>query len=373
LIDVRIRHEVTGIDLAAGRLEVRDHGHGRTIQVPFDLLVLGMGARPIHPDIPGIDLPIVHAVQTLHDAARLLQFAEASRCSEVVVVGGGYIGLELAEAFVERRARVTVVESRPHVMATLDGDMATPVEEAMRKLGIELRLNTEVTGFEEDAVRTAEGRVPADLVILGIGVQPNSELAADAGIELGVRRSVRVDRRQQTSAPNVWAAGDCAESFHLVSRRPVYVALGTVANRHGRVAGINIGGGYATFPGVLGTAITRICGTEISRTGLNEQEAREAAFDFVVGTIDSTTSASYFPDAPKITVKLIAERGSGRIIGGQIVGGRGAGKRIDVVAAAITAGFDAQQLVDLDFGYAPPVSPLWDPIASAARVVLSKV
>jgi NADPH-dependent 2,4-dienoyl-CoA reductase/sulfur reductase-like enzyme len=258
-------------------------------------------------------------------------------------------------------------------MATLDGDMATPVEEAMRKLGIELRLNTEVTGFEDDAVRTADGRIPADLVILGIGVQPNSELAADAGIELGVRRSVHVDRRQQTSAPNVWAAGDCAESFHLVSRRPVYVALGTVANRHGRVAGANIGGGYATFPGVLGTAITRICGTEISRTGLNEQEAREAAFDFVVATIDSTTSASYFADAPKITVKLIAERGSGRIIGGQIVGGRGAGKRIDVVAAAITAGFDAQQIVDLDFGYAPPVSPLWDPIASAARIVLSKV
>jgi NADPH-dependent 2,4-dienoyl-CoA reductase/sulfur reductase-like enzyme len=373
LIDVRLRHEVMGIDLDAGRLEVRDHGHGRTIRVPFDVLMLGMGARPIRPDLPGINLPFVHGVQTLADAADLLRAAETSACREVVVVGGGYIGLELAEAFVERRSNVTLVESNPHVMTTLDPDMAEPVEDAMRKLGIDVRLATKVTGFETGAVHTEHGTITADLVILGIGVEPSSELAAGAGIELGVRRSVRVDRRQQTSADNVWAAGDCSESFHLVSRRPVYVALGTVANRQARVAGSNIGGRYAAFPGVLGTAITRVCGTEIARTGLNEREATEASFEFVVATIDSTTSSSYIPNAPKITVKLLGERGSGRIIGAQIVGGRGAGKRIDVAAAAITTAMDAKQLVDLDFGYAPPVSSLWDPLATAARVLLSKV
>jgi len=372
-IDMRMRHEVMGIDLSAGRVEVRDHVRGRTIQVPFDLLLLGMGARPIRPDLPGIGLPIIHGVQTLHDARVLLQYAETSRCSEVVVVGGGYIGLELAEAFVTRQAHVTVVEAQPHVMSTLDGDMAAPIEQAMRKLGIDLRLNTHVIGFEDDAVLTSDGRMPADLVILGIGVEPNSELARDARIELGVHRSVHVDRQQRTSAPNVWAAGDCAESFHLVSRRPVYIALGTVANRQGRVAGINIGGGYAAFPGVLGTAVTRICDTEISRTGLNEPEAREAGFEFVVGIADSTTTASYFEDAPAITVKLLAERRTGRVLGAQIVGGRGAAKRIDVVATAITAEMDVQQLVDLDFGYAPPVSSLWDPIATAARATLPKI
>jgi NADPH-dependent 2,4-dienoyl-CoA reductase/sulfur reductase-like enzyme len=373
LIDVRMRHEVMAIDLDQGRLEVRDHGHGRTIRVPFDALMLGMGARPIRPDLPGIDLPFVHGVQTLADATDLLHAAETSACREVVVVGGGYIGLELAEAFVERRSNVTVVEGRPHVMSTLDPDMAEPVEDAMRKLGIDVRLGTKVTGFEPGAVHTEHGTITADLVILGIGVEPNSELAAGAGIELGVGRSVRVDRRQHTSAPNVWAAGDCSESFHLVSRRPVHVALGTVANRQARVAGTNIGGGYATFPGVLGTAITRICGTEIARTGLNEREAADASFEYVVATIDSTTSSSYMPNAPKITVKLLGERGTGRIVGAQIVGGRGAGKRIDVAAAAITTAMDAQQLVDLDFGYAPPVSSLWDPLATAARVLLSKV
>src|SRR4051812_21769761 len=164
LIDVRLRHEVMGIDLAAGRLEVRDQSRGRTIQVPFDLLVLGTGARPIRPDLPGIGLPIVHGVQTLQDAATLLHHAETSACGEIVVVGGGYIGLELAEAFLERKARVTVVESQAHVMATLDEDMAVHVEDAMHKLGIDLRLSTEVIGFEDDAVRTSDGRIGADLV-----------------------------------------------------------------------------------------------------------------------------------------------------------------------------------------------------------------
>src|SRR5947207_2507755 len=172
LIDVRMRHEVMGIDLAARRLEVRDHGHGRTIQVPFDLLLLGMGARPIRPDLPGIDLPSVHGVQTLHDASRLLHRAETSACHDVVVVGGGYIGLELAEAFVQRNANVTVVESRAHVMSTLDEDMAVPIEEAMRKLGIDVRLSTSVTAFEEHSVQTDAGSIDADLVVLGIGVEP---------------------------------------------------------------------------------------------------------------------------------------------------------------------------------------------------------
>jgi NADPH-dependent 2,4-dienoyl-CoA reductase/sulfur reductase-like enzyme len=303
----------------------------------------------------------------------LLHRAQTSECSDVVVVGGGYIGLELAESFVQRNARVTVVEANPHVMNTLDDDMAMPIESAMAKLGIELRLSTSVTGFTETSVETDGGSIDADLVVLGIGVEPNSELAGEAGIELGVRRSVRVNRRQQTSAEGVWAAGDCAESTHLVSRRPVHVALGTIANKQARVAGINIGGGYATMPGVLGTAVTRLCDNEVARTGLNEREAREAAFEFLPVKIDSTTASSYLPDVPKIMVKLLIERRTGRLIGGQIVGGRGAAKRIDVVATAITAGMDVQQIVDLDFGYAPPVSPLWDPIAVAARVALSRL
>ncbi|HEX4822368.1 MAG TPA: FAD-dependent oxidoreductase [Acidimicrobiales bacterium] len=371
LIDVRIRHEVMGIDLDSRRLEVRDHAHSRTIQVPFDDLMLGLGARPIRPDLPGIDLPAVHGVQTLDDASNLLYAARTSECRNVVVVGGGYIGLELAEAFVARGARVTVVEAAAQVMGTLDADMALPVESAMRGLGIDVRVGVPVTGFADRIVQTEDGPILADLVVLGLGVVPNSELAGDAGIELGVKNAVKVDRRQRTSADGVWAAGDCAESFHLVSRQPVYVALGTLANRQARVAGINLGGGYATFPGVLGTAITRVCSTEVGRTGLTEKEAETAGFEFVTSSVESTSASKYLPEAKPVRVKLLAEQGTGRVIGAQIVGGQGAAKRVDVVATAITAGLDVQQLLDVDMGYAPPMSPLWDPVAVAARKALS--
>ena len=371
LIDVRTRHEVMSIDLGARRLEVRDHAHSRTIQVPFDDLMLGLGARPIRPDLPGIDLPTVYGVQTLDDASNLLYAAQTSECRNVVVVGGGYIGLELAEAFVMRGARVTVVEAASQLMSTLDADMAVPIESAMRGLGIDVRVALPVTGFADRIVQTDDGPILADLVVLGLGVVPNSELAAEAGIELGVKNAIKVDRRQRTSAEGVWAAGDCVESFHLVSRQPVHVALGTLANRQARVAGINLGGGYATFPGVLGTAITRICSTEIGRTGLTEKEATAAGFEFVTSSIDSTSASRYLPEAKPVRVKLLAEKRTGRVLGAQIVGGQGAAKRVDVVATAITAGFDVQQLLDVDMGYAPPMSPLWDPVAVAARKALS--
>jgi NADPH-dependent 2,4-dienoyl-CoA reductase/sulfur reductase-like enzyme len=297
--------------------------------------------------------------------------AQTSECRNVVVVGGGYIGLELAESFVLRGARVTVVEAAQQLMGTLDADMAVPVENAMRGLGIDVRVGLPVTGFADRIVQTDDGPILADLVVLGLGVEPNTEVAGEAGIELGVRNAIRVDRRQRTSAEGVWAAGDCVESFHLVSRQQVHVALGTLANRQARVAGINLGGGYATFPGVLGTAITRICSTEIGRTGLNEKEARAAGFEFVTSAIDSTSTSRYLPEATPVRVKLLAERETGRVLGAQIVGGQGAAKRVDVVATAITAGFDVQQLFDVDMGYAPPMSPLWDPVAVAARKALS--
>jgi NADPH-dependent 2,4-dienoyl-CoA reductase/sulfur reductase-like enzyme len=372
LIDMRMRHEVMSIDMDAHRLEVRDHGHSRTIQVPFDELMLGMGAKPVRPDLPGIDLPLVHGVQTLDDAKDLLYHAQSGQCRNVVVVGGGYIGLELAEAFVERGSRVAVVEAGPYVLAkTLDASMAAPVEDAMRRVGIDLRVGTPVTGFDDRLVQTDAGPMLADLVVLGLGVEPNTALLESTGVELGVRGAVKVDQRQRTTVEGVWAAGDCAESFHLVSRQPVHIALGTVANKQARVAGINIGGGYATFPGVLGTAITKICSTEIGRTGLSEKEAAAAGFDFVVADVEATTTSGYLPDPGTIRVKLLAERNTGRVIGAQIVGGRGAAKRIDVVATAITARLDVQQILDLDFGYAPPMGPLWDPIAVAARRALS--
>ena len=373
-IDVRLQHEVRAIDLGARRVEVRDHLRQRTIHVEFDQLHVATGARPLRPDLPGIDLDHVKGVQTLDDARVLLDHARTARCRSVVVVGGGYIGLEMAEAFVRWGASVTMIEGSDQLMRTLDADMAHRLVEPMEAMGISVHLDTRAAGFEPGRV-LVEGGDPlqADLVVLGLGVVPNSELAAEAGAATGVRGALVVDRRQRTNLDGVYAAGDCCESQHLVSGRPVHVALGTVANKQGRVAGINLGGGHATFNGVVGTAITKVCALEVARTGLTEQEAARDGFAPVAATVDATTRAGYLPDAEPMTVKLVAEQGSGRLLGAQIVGGTGAAKRIDTVATALHGRLRIDEVIDLDLAYAPPFSSVWDPIASAARVLAAQV
>ena len=367
-IDVRLRHEAVAVDTDKQSVEIRDHEHDRTYAISYDDLHIGTGAVPVRPDLPGITGPNVHGVQNLEDADRLLAAVHADKPKKVVVVGGGYIGLEMAEAFLNRGAEVTVVTATPQPMSTLDEDMGALVADAMRKHGVEVRCSERVTAFEPDAVHTGTGEaIAADLVILGMGVAPNSRLAADAGIATGHRGAIKVDRRQRTSTPNVWAAGDCCESFHRVTGQFVHVALGTVANKQGRVAGINLGGGYATFPGVVGTAITKLCNVEIARTGVTEREAVAAGFEYVTVTVDSTTRAGYFPGAQPMKVKLLAERRSGRVLGAQIIGNDGSAKRIDVIATAITAGMTVEDMTALDLAYAPPFSPVWDPVLIAAR------
>lgn len=366
-IDARLHHEVVAIDLDRRVVTARDLDSDRDVEVGFDLMAIGTGARSLRPPLPGIDLPFVRGVATLDDADALLHEAAKVGCQKVAVVGGGYIGLEMAEAFKRWGAAVSVVDSGPRVMKGLDADMAKLIVQAMERMHIPVHVGVEVVGFEPGHVLTSDGSIDADLVVLGLGVTPNSELARDAGLALGARNAIRVDEHQQTSADGVWAAGDCCDSYHRVSRRRVHVALGTVANRQARVAGLNIGGRVTTFPGVIGTAVTRICETEVGRTGLNEHEAHEAGIEFEAATIESTTRAAYYPGAAPITVKLLAEAGAGRLIGGQVVGGKGSAKRIDVVAAAIWNGMTADELVDLDLSYAPPFSPVWDPVQTAAR------
>jgi NADPH-dependent 2,4-dienoyl-CoA reductase/sulfur reductase-like enzyme len=371
-IDVRTEHEVTAIDPDAGHVEVRDLARNRSFTLGYDELLVATGGRPIRPELPGIDLEFIHGVQTLTDAEALQGHAEQINCSQVVVVGGGYIGLEMAEAFIRWGADVTLLERGPEVMGSLDPDMGALVHEALVRHEVEVRCDTAVMGFEPGKVLTEEGAVDADLVILGLGVEANSGVAAAAGIPTGVRGAIKVDRRQHTEIDGEWAAGDCCETRHRVTGEPVHIPLGTTANKQGRVAGVNLAGGYATFPGVVGTAVTRLCATEVGRTGLNERQARDAGFEHVSVRIEGSTRAHYLGPKP-ITVKLLAEKGSGRVLGGQVVGEEGAAKRIDVLATAITAGFTVDELVDLDLGYAPPFSPVWDPVLMAARQAAGKL
>jgi len=376
-IDARVRQEVIELDLAGQRVRVKNLESGSESWEPYDQLLIATGAEAILPQLLGSDADGIFGLSTLASGIRVHRFLKQQFPRRAVVVGGGYIGLEMAEALVRLGLQVSLVERGEQVMGTLDPDMGVLVSEALREIGVTLYLQESLTGYE-----TANGRVtgvvtdqrtlPAELVIVGLGTRPNSELAAAAGITLGEKDSIRVNSRMQTSSDGVWAAGDCAESFHLVSRKPFHVALGTVANKQGRVAGINLSGGYATFPGVVGTAVSKICNYEVARTGLMEREIRDLGLLYDTAVIKSKTRAGYYPGAGWITVKLLSEQGSGRLLGGQIVGLEGAAKRIDVLATALTAGMTVQQLVDLDLSYAPPFSPVWDPVQTAARQLISK-
>jgi NADPH-dependent 2,4-dienoyl-CoA reductase/sulfur reductase-like enzyme len=376
-IDVRVLHEVLEIDASGRKVHARDLKTGRSAWEQYDQLLIATGAAPLRPDLPGADAVDICGVSTLESGLEIRRRLDKGGIKKAVVVGGGYIGLEMAEALVMNGLEVSLVSRPSQVMGTLDEEMGALVSQALRDVGVTLYLNEAVVAFETAAgkvtgVATDKRSLSADIVILGLGVRPDTALAAAAGIPLGEKGSIRVNERMETGIAGIWAAGDCAESFHLVSRTPFYVALGTVANRHGRVAGINLGGGYATFPGVVGTAVTKICSVEVARTGLQEKELRKLGIEWVSAVIKSRTKAGYYPGAGEITVKVLAERGSGRLLGGQIVGMEGSAKRIDVLATALHAGFTAEQMINLDLGYAPPFSPVWDPVVIAAREVAKK-
>jgi NADPH-dependent 2,4-dienoyl-CoA reductase/sulfur reductase-like enzyme len=379
-IDVRMRTEVVGIDLAGKTVTARSLEDGRESVEPYDALMYATGSVPMRPRAEGFDAPGVYGVQVLDDGQDLIAELDSGRVERVVVVGGGYIGLELAEACQVRGLDVTVVDRSATPVGTFDPDIGRFIADAVSAMGIRLVLGAAASKVETGAdgrpaaVHTTDGqRLPADLVVLGLGVRPNVALAEAAGIPLGASGGIAVDNRMRTQVDGVWAAGDCVESWHRLSGQRMVVALGTHANKQGRVAGINLGGGYATFPGVIGTAVTKVCDLEVARTGLSEQEADAAGYCYVTASVDSTTRAGYFPGAKPIRVKLLAEKRSGLLLGAQIAGREGAAKRIDVLATAIWNSMSVDEVLGLDLSYAPPFAPVWDPVLIAARKAFEAV
>ncbi|MFF9005350.1 FAD-dependent oxidoreductase [Streptomyces goshikiensis] len=380
-IDLRTRTEVVELDVAGQRVRARDLDSGAESWTGYDRLVLATGARPVRPRLPGIGAHGVHGVQTLDDGRRLMDTLERREIRRAVVVGAGYIGVEMAEALVSRGYEVTVLHRGAQPMATLDPDMGALVHEAMNRMGIRTVAGAEVTKVLTDeegravAVATASGEeYPADVVVLGIGVEPRTALARAAGLPLGESGGILTDLSMRVRGhEDIWSGGDCVEVMDLVSGRTRHIPLGTHANKHGQVIGAGVGGGYATFPGVVGTAVSKVCDLEIARTGLRQRDALAAGLRFVTATITSTNTAGYYPGATEMTVKMLAERRTGRLLGVQIVGGAGSAKRVDVAAVALTAGMTVDQVVSLDLGYAPPFSPVWDPVLVAARKAVTAV
>ncbi|AWK11816.1 flavoprotein oxidoreductase [Streptomyces spongiicola] len=390
-IDLRMRTEVVEIDVPGQRVRCRDLESGAESWTGYDKLVVATGARPVRPGLPGIDAPGVHGVQTLDDGQALLDTLAGLEGRRAVVVGAGYIGVEMAEALLKHGFEVTVVNRGEQPMATLDPDMGRLVHEAMEGMGITTVNGAEVTGILTDPGAGAspvpglpDGRVrgvategrefPADVVVLGIGVEPETALARAAGLPVGTYGGLLTDLSMRVRGyENIWAGGDCVEVLDLVSGRERHIPLGTHANKHGQIIGAGAGGGYATFPGVVGTAVSKVCDLEIARTGLLEKEARAVGLRFVSVTVESTSRAGYYPGAAPMTVKMLAERRTGRLLGVQIVGREGAGKRVDVAAVALTAGMTVERMTALDLGYAPPFSPVWDPVLVAARKATAAV
>ena len=368
----RTLHRVTELDLRQRQVQVENMETGKIWREPFDQLLVATGAIPIRPNVTGVDASGIYALNTLQSGIEARQAADRKRPDKIVIVGAGYIGVEMAESFVLRGLDVSIVEKAGQVMNTMDADMAELVAGALRESGVKLYLEESLEGFEVSRgevreVATTNRSLPADLVILALGVLPNSTLAAKAGIPTGEMGGIRVDETMQTPLPGIWAAGNCVETWNRVSRRPFYAALGTVANKQGRVAGINIAGGKAAFPGALGTSVNKFCALEMARTGLTEKEVQGLGWSYISARIESHTRAHYYPGARPITVKVLAEKGSGRLLGGQIVGGEGAAKRIDTLAVALQGGFTIEEMINLDLGYAPPFSPVWDPVLIAVR------
>lgn len=376
-IEVRTRHEVTAADPVRRQLTIRDLDSSREFTDTWDVLVLATGASAVVPPIDGVDAAGVLPVRSIGDAEAVHAWIAEREPARAVIVGSGFIGLEMAEQLSHRGLSVALVEKLDQVMPALDADMAELVADELERHGVHVAVGRSVEAIEgEDAVRAVvlDGgeRLPADLVIMAVGVRPNVALAKQLGVELGESGAIAVDRRMRTSVPGIFAAGDVAESFSVVTGKPVWRPLGSTANKMGRVAGDAITGGAAEHRGVLGTGILRVFDLGVAHTGLTESEARRQGFDIVAHTDTRATRAGYL-GGEKVTIKAVADRASGRVLGAQVIGPEGVDKRVDVLATAITFGATAEDLVHLDLAYAPPFSTAKDPVHLVGMVLAGRL
>jgi CoA-dependent NAD(P)H sulfur oxidoreductase len=377
-IDVYLHHEVLKIFPAKRSVLVKDLEKDKEFEVGYDKLVIATGARAVKPNIKGIDLNGIFTIRFLEDGIAIKNFIRENSPKKALIIGAGYIGMEMAEALVSLGIDVTIVEVMPNILGSMDDEINEVVEAELQKNGVKLLKSTSVVefvgdGFVRKAILNNSSSLDVDLVIVGAGIKPNSEIARDAGIEIGRSGAIAVNQRMETNIPGVFAAGDCAEAFHLVLGRPVYIPLGTTANKQGKVAGENAVGGNAIFKGIVGTAVFKVFELEVARTGISEKQAKEEGIDYVSTVIEHGSRAHYYPGGSKIRVKLIAERKTGRLLGAEMVGRDSVAKRIDVFATALHARMSIDEIAGLDLSYAPPFAPVWDPILIAANDIEKKL
>ena len=375
-LKLRLETTATNIDAKAKTVEIEDKT-GKRETLPYDSLIIATGAKPFIPPIKGREKSGIITVRTIEDGERIDR-AIKNGAKTAVVMGAGLIGLEVAIALRERALKTTVVEMIPQILpAMLDSDMAKIIQEILQQKSINIMVGKAVEEFlgtnKVAAISAGGEQISADLFIAAFGVRANVELAKNAGIATGETRAIKVNARMETNVLGVYAAGDCVESIHLVTGRPTISQLGTVAVRQAKVAGINAAGGYALFPEVLGSAVTKFFDTEIGVTGLTEFFAKRAGIETVTSTITSKTRPDYYPGGLPIKVKLVVEKESQRIIGSQIIGGEEVTQRINALSFAIQKHMTIRELAKADTCYAPPLSETWEPMVLAAEIALRKL
>lgn len=373
-IKVNVRHEVTSINTDRKTVTVHNLETDDIFEDTYDKLILSPGAKPVMPNLTGIDSDNVFTLRTVEDTLKIHRFVETTKPRTAVMVGGGFIGLEMAENLSELGIKVTVVQRGNQLMNTLDYDMATMIHSELRSKGLSLKLNADVTGFEEkdDGVSVLlhnDAPIKTDMVILAIGVAPDNTLAKDANMELGIKGAIVVNDKMETSIPDIYAVGDAVLVKHTITGKEAVISLAGPANKQGRISADNICGRNSRYKGSMGTSVIKLFDLTAASVGLTEKAAKDSGYDFESVILSPSSHAGYYPGATTMTMKVVFDKSSFQILGAQIVGYDGVDKRIDVIATAISAGLKATELKDLEFAYAPPYSSAKDPVNMAGFII----
>jgi NADPH-dependent 2,4-dienoyl-CoA reductase/sulfur reductase-like enzyme/rhodanese-related sulfurtransferase len=377
-IKILKNRRIERIDLQNSTVTGRRVGPGETFTDQFDRLVIATGAYPIRPKIEGIDLKNVFYLRSIFDADAVLEKVRSEDIQNVVIAGGGYIGLEMAESLVHLGKNVTIVELAPQILTLFDEDFAGILRQYLEKKGVKVFTSEGIQALKGREgkvthVQTAARQLEADAVLMSLGIRPQVELAKQAGLKIGETGAIWVNEKMETSAEWVYAAGDCAETTHLITGKNVWIPLGSTANKQGRVVGVNVCGGNATFPGVMGTTIFKTFDFNVAKTGLNMREAEKEGFHPVQAVVRGFGHAHYYPGGKESTLKVIADKETGRILGGQTIGEGPSDKFIDILAMALHGKMTSRHLASVDLAYAPPFSPVLSPIIVAANVLMNKL
>jgi NADPH-dependent 2,4-dienoyl-CoA reductase/sulfur reductase-like enzyme len=376
-IDLRLGHTAETIN-RKDKMVTGRNSQGETFEVAYDKLLIATGAMPIIHEIPGAHLPMVMPLKSLEDGRRIKDYLARNPVETIVIIGMGYIGLEMAEAFRARGLRVEMIEVLPRLLPWMPDEMSNVVRSELEEKGVGLHFGSAPVRIDQRgkgvSVTLESGKdIPADMVLAGIGVKPNSEIAAAANLELGPKRAIAVDSSLRTSDPNIFAAGDCADAFNVITGQRVWVPLALRANRAGWAVADNVVGGSVELPGIVGTAVFKVFDLQVARTGLSMDEARAAGYDPVENVIKSRSRAHAHPGNVTVHAAMVGDRKTGKVLGAQMVGKEGVAHRIDAVAVALHAGMTVAEFFQCDLAYAPPFSPVWDPLLTAANQLLKEV